>query len=133
MIQRFLCTYKSRQPISNFYFWKKWFFQICSDCPSWKTNYLLGHNFWLIFSNVLKFSGHEIYSSSTPSIKIWAKNMKISSHRYLPKNLYYQNRQFGPLGVKNTCFQAQKSKLRHVGATPSIHGVNKQNNSIPRT
>jgi len=62
MLQGFLYIYKSRKPISSFYFWRKWFFQICPDYPSWKTNYILGHNFWLIYLNVLEFSAHERYS-----------------------------------------------------------------------
>jgi len=53
--------------------------------PSYEKSNILGHNFWLVFSNVMNFGAYERYSTSPPSIKISAWNMEISSHTYLPK------------------------------------------------
>jgi len=55
------------------------------ELPNYKKSNILGHNFWLVFPNVMKFSDYERYSLSPPYIQISAQNMKISSHTYLPK------------------------------------------------
>jgi len=47
---------------------KKVFLFICPDTPFIKKSNILGHNFWVIFPNVMKFSAHERYSLSPPSI-----------------------------------------------------------------
>jgi len=63
------------------FIFEKVIFLIYLDCvPDEKSN-ILGHNFWLVFPNVIKFCSYGRYSLYTTFVKIWAKNM----HRYVPK------------------------------------------------
>jgi len=101
MIQSLLRTYKSIKPISNFYFWKKWYFQIYLDCLSWGINYILGHNFWLIFSNVLKFVDMKGFPRPHLLLKFGPKTWKSLVTCTCPQKLYSPKRTFiGCLGVK---------------------------------
>jgi len=69
MIQSFLRICNSWKTYFKFLFMKKWFF-IYLACPAKEKSNILGHNFWLIFPNVMKFSAHERYSSFPPYFKI---------------------------------------------------------------
>jgi len=102
-IQSFLCIYKSRKSSLDFRFWKKWFFHICLDCSSWETNYILDHNFWLIFPNVLKFSAQEIKDIPRPYLllKFGPKTWKSLVIHTCPKLPCCQKMQFGPLRVNS--------------------------------
>jgi len=55
MIQSFLCTYKSIELILNFYFWKKYFFQISRTIQVHKQTTYLTITFDSYFQMSLKF------------------------------------------------------------------------------
>jgi len=87
----------------------------CPNCPSWETNYILGHNFWLIFPNVLKLVHMKDILSLQLLLKFGPKKYKSLVACTCPKNLYCQKRHLGLLGVKHLAnlFRKKNTKKHH--------------------